>query len=381
MKPKEGKVANESADDTKLRYEREKFAAELALRREELDLKKAESARQSRFWNQVSPVAIALFAGFLGLAGNLVVTFIQGRNSADVESRKSQAAMIAEAIKTGDEGRAKRNVLFFLDTGLIPDPGGKIRTALQQLGGIPVLPSPSARGAEFLPARLLDPSSMLATYRQAVGRLDVVVDSGDGNSCTALAVSSRMIITASYCIANAKTAFFSPAIFGNAEDKASRPISVNLPPLHISQSVGNNNASVAAMVVESGVSVSPRELKIREPKNDEAIYILQYIGTDELQVSYRDCTVQLQETAPPNGVFTYYCHTAPGSAGSPVFAVADGALLGIHLLVTRAFAVVPSQLRRTRLASCGGVACLSCGARFGPEEGAQPLKAKRAVAA
>ncbi len=49
--------------------------------------------------------------------------------------------MIAEAIKTGDEARAKRNLLFFLDTGLIADPNGKIRTALQQPGGTPVLPS------------------------------------------------------------------------------------------------------------------------------------------------------------------------------------------------------------------------------------------------
>jgi hypothetical protein len=32
-------------------------------------------------------------------------------------------------------------LLFFLDTGLITDPDGKIRTALQQPGGIPVLPS------------------------------------------------------------------------------------------------------------------------------------------------------------------------------------------------------------------------------------------------
>jgi hypothetical protein len=147
--PKEASVADEAGIDDNLRFEKEKFAAELALKREELELKKADVERQSRFWNQFSPVALALFATFIGLIGNLVVTFIQGRNNAEIESRKSQAAMIAEAIKTGDEAKAKRNLLFFLDAGLITDPDGRIRTALQQPSGTPVLPS----GVDALLAR------------------------------------------------------------------------------------------------------------------------------------------------------------------------------------------------------------------------------------
>ncbi len=74
-------MAADSEDDRKLDFEKEKFVEELAIKREELDLKKAEAKRQSLFWNQVSPVAVALFAAFIGLTGNLVVTFIQGQNS------------------------------------------------------------------------------------------------------------------------------------------------------------------------------------------------------------------------------------------------------------------------------------------------------------
>ena len=61
-------MADEAEGDKKIRFEKAKFAEELALKREELDLKKAEADRQSRFWSRVSPVAIALFAGFVDYA-------------------------------------------------------------------------------------------------------------------------------------------------------------------------------------------------------------------------------------------------------------------------------------------------------------------------
>lgn len=136
---------------------------EFAARREEARLKlKATSAR---WWQGADPLLLAVIAGIFTLAGNMFLaaynshaTIEQEKTKAEhalrqeekkakddleLEREKAKATLILQAVSTNDSDAARRNLLFFLDGGLIKDDGGKIRAALDKYA--PVLPSASGQ--------------------------------------------------------------------------------------------------------------------------------------------------------------------------------------------------------------------------------------------
>jgi lysozyme family protein len=138
---------------------RQEFAARLEEARVKL---KGASAS---WWRAADPLVLAVVAGVLTLAGNLFVAWYnakearaqeEGRASASLQQQKSKAAddlalerekakanLILQAVSTNDADTARRNMLFFLDGGLIEDTNARIRTALDKYA--PVLPSASGQ--------------------------------------------------------------------------------------------------------------------------------------------------------------------------------------------------------------------------------------------
>src|SRR5262245_27053335 len=155
-----------SSDD----FEREKWQAEIELKRREFELKEREQSRlegeqelrraeqAKSLWS--SPLTVAVFAAAVAGAGNAVVAFVNGQLQRQLEIEKSRAEIglertkaessrILEMIKTGDEDKAAANLNFLLKSGLVVDPvlEPKLNTFLANRtpGSGPALPSPTGR--------------------------------------------------------------------------------------------------------------------------------------------------------------------------------------------------------------------------------------------
>lgn len=124
---------------------------ELALHNRALELKEADQ-RESKWRN---PLIVAVMAAAVAIAGNAIITYIQNRETdklaqekigADFKlaQAKAQSDLILEAIKTGDPEKARANLRFFIQAGLIEDPRGKIQQWISSKDlPSPSLPSPS----------------------------------------------------------------------------------------------------------------------------------------------------------------------------------------------------------------------------------------------
>jgi hypothetical protein len=90
----------------------------------------------------------AIIAAFIGVGSNTLVAYLTGRSQQEIEDKKARANLIIEAIKTGieDRERARANLQFFLDIGLLSDPDGLIADAIAN-ERTPVLPAGLAPGS------------------------------------------------------------------------------------------------------------------------------------------------------------------------------------------------------------------------------------------
>jgi hypothetical protein len=129
-----------SLEDRRLELEKRKFVADTRLRRLELELRRGESGWSSKFF---TPLTTTLLAGILTLAGSVVGTIMQGRQTIELEERKFQFSqnlekekfdftkdieiskqqheLIVKMISVGDEKQARANIKFLAETGLIKD--------------------------------------------------------------------------------------------------------------------------------------------------------------------------------------------------------------------------------------------------------------------
>ena len=151
-------------------FEREKWLADLELRRRELTLKERdqqnrnaevalkEGEQRTSAWR--SPLTVAIFATAAAAAGNAVVALVNGwlqrgledrKRGAEIQLERSQAesTRILEMIKTGDSELAASNLEFLVQSGLIADPSLLLRLEeflkKRKPGTGPSLPSPSGR--------------------------------------------------------------------------------------------------------------------------------------------------------------------------------------------------------------------------------------------
>jgi hypothetical protein len=136
-------------------FEREKWDTDTALRGRELDLKEKEhdrlvrEAKTSRWWN---PLVIAIIGATIAAAGSVYVSWNNGSATQQAENLKAESARILEAIKANDPDKAKQNLRFLIATGLISEPtASKILVYLdkQPPGQGPVLPSAGNVGQLF----------------------------------------------------------------------------------------------------------------------------------------------------------------------------------------------------------------------------------------
>lgn len=121
----------------RLEFDREKFKAELELRRQELGLRQLENS--STKWN--NPLVIAVVGATLAFLSTTLVSYLNGQqqvaleahranNQIALEQVKAESDRILEVIKSTDPQAVRTNLRFLLDTGLIRSP--ELRNNLEE---------------------------------------------------------------------------------------------------------------------------------------------------------------------------------------------------------------------------------------------------------
>ncbi|RBP09738.1 hypothetical protein DFR50_12184 [Roseiarcus fermentans] len=128
-----------SLEERKFAFDREMQLQRNLLNTRELELKEND-ARRSRWLN---PTVIGLIAAASGLFGNMFVALVSSSNSQRIEQFKAQSNLIVQAVGTGDQKSACRNLISFIRLGLLDDPEGRLGKCETDLNAIPVLPSGS----------------------------------------------------------------------------------------------------------------------------------------------------------------------------------------------------------------------------------------------
>ncbi|MBB4229337.1 hypothetical protein [Rhizobium mongolense] len=168
---------------------------ELSVRREEAKAKLAElkhtAAKASNPpattpWFKPDQVTVLLIGGILTLAGNIGLASYNARTALsqeslkaqlaiDVEREKAKANLILQAIASSDAQISNRNIMFFVEGGLIPDADGSLRKAAQKY--LPVLPSSGATPAAVISPSEYERAFWLVTLNQdALSSIDAAVD-------------------------------------------------------------------------------------------------------------------------------------------------------------------------------------------------------------
>lgn len=116
---------------------------EVKAKEREVSVKEAEQKIAAR-WNPVLWGLVgALLGGAYGVVGSVYVALKQSQSNQQVaqeraeadyklQRQKIQGDFILEAIRTGSPEKARKNLIFLIDTGLVEDPGKKIQTFLEK---------------------------------------------------------------------------------------------------------------------------------------------------------------------------------------------------------------------------------------------------------
>jgi hypothetical protein len=87
---------------------------ETDLKRDELRLKARE---QAQTWK--SPIVVAIGAAMVAGVANAVVSYLNNSGQSELENVKAENSRILEVIKTDDSEKAKKNLRFLLEAGLV----------------------------------------------------------------------------------------------------------------------------------------------------------------------------------------------------------------------------------------------------------------------
>lgn len=149
-------------EEDRASLEAEKIRGELRLKEQELSIKREEIAIKQReielkllehkrnIW--LNPINLGVLAALIGVLGTVIAKQIEDvsnrkleqqriENASLLEKTKLNSSLILEAIKTGDQEKAAKNLAFLVEHQLIDDPDGKIRASLANKDKIPVLPA------------------------------------------------------------------------------------------------------------------------------------------------------------------------------------------------------------------------------------------------
>lgn len=114
---------------------------EFDTKRVELELKLRELQEKTGLSKHVNPLVLAIGAALIGFLTNVWVTNQQTKSASELKRFELESSLILKAVATNDPAAAVKNLRFFLEAGLINDPGGKIVAYISKHGEAATLPA------------------------------------------------------------------------------------------------------------------------------------------------------------------------------------------------------------------------------------------------
>jgi hypothetical protein len=149
----------QDAESARLAFDRWKSQEELKLQKDELELKRRESARSR--WS--SPILVASIGLFATLLGNLVQNIIQSAVNRDLERQRFESTLIQKAVETASSDEAAKRLQFLVNLGFVRDESGRIAKYVAAPESIPLQPLASApQGDDFIGVRRIDAKLSIA---------------------------------------------------------------------------------------------------------------------------------------------------------------------------------------------------------------------------
>jgi hypothetical protein len=274
---------------------------------------------------------VVAIVGLIGaVAGAAVTGYFNQRAQISVERAKFEADLILKAIDTEDQTTAIKTLKFLADAGLIPSYEEKIRSLAEKDEGaaVPTLRSPSA----YRSVLELEEGSEAARVASGVGLF-----TARGRAlCTTFFVTADLALVPAYCLPEGGGSEGLSIRLGY--DSADSPVR-NLAVAEVEE---GDAAGIAVLRVAADdiTNVNPMPLRVREPLPGEAVYMIHHPRGGPKQFS-ENCALDAERPIAPaaatgmggggRDMLHVSCRTEGGSAGAPVIAVSDGAVLGVHV--------------------------------------------------
>ena len=292
------------------------------------------------------PLAMVIAAG-CAVVGGVAGAFIEGSfdqttqitveetrvsGALELERLEFQSELILKAIDTGDQQAAIRTLRFFANAGLIPAFKSKVLdlTTLNDGSSIPTLRTSQGW---YRTIREIVENSEVAELARAVG---LFTWRGNG-TCTAFLVSGARAIVPKFCLSNQQdTRNMGIRLHYDSEETTVANLEFS-----VIESLG---AGVAVLKVNVPLDYRLPEvpLNVRPPVSGEELYMIHHPNVGPKKIS-ESCFVNLKnpimeassEFVGQSGVgLNFTCWSEGGSAGGPVFAANDNALIGVHVAQT-----------------------------------------------
>lgn len=271
------------------------------------------------------------------IGGALIKGYFDGKTGIALEQQKFQAELILKAIDREDQAVAVQTLKFFAEAGLISNYEKKVlRLAEDEQGAaVPALKTPS----DFISVSAYEEEEEdISPQSRAVAFLKI--SSGtDTGYCSSILINNIGLAFPTFCLPDSTGPEQVLAVFDYVVDASPSLNTIVLPP---SSNMDKTITSIALPI--AGLTVAQLEdenffnergvpLGNRSPIIGEEVFLIshpdgrsQQISTDCLVVpsAPTDVTIENADT------FAYECQTGSGSAGGPIFARIDGALLGVH---------------------------------------------------
>lgn len=271
----------------------------------------------------------AFVKGYYDRASQVSVEETRVGGALDLERLKFQADLILKAIDTEDQETAIKTLKFFANAGLIPAYETKVLalTTEDEGSAIPTLrPSPSP----YKPVAELAANSDAVRLARAVG---LFAYAGVG-VCTAFLVEGRRAIVPVFCLGEERDANRMSLRLGyDSKDGTSQDYSIN----QIEETAAG--LALLRLTGDPDGKLPALSLRFRSPVPGEAVYMIHHPRAGPKQLS-SGCYLHPERPIadlPPifggqGGVgLRFTCRSEGGSAGAPVFAATDNALLGVHV--------------------------------------------------
>jgi hypothetical protein len=118
---------------------------EFELRERDLQLREREvvlKERESKHSKWATPLFLTLLTASIGFVASVLVTYANNRAAERTEQVRAQSTLILEAIKGSDKDATCKNLIFFVNLGLLDDTKNTIRGICPSTeNGVPSLPA------------------------------------------------------------------------------------------------------------------------------------------------------------------------------------------------------------------------------------------------